>query len=223
MLKRSASSSADKTGERHLDVRYVGPVPGCFSLSKRRDLAAEGNNVFACRTLSLSPSEIVVTTDVRGEVGEAVTAYFDGFGIIRGTVQRRTVGGFAFDVAANLSGREKLAAKIEWLKLKSVRKQTDSRSHKRFQPRSPRSTITLADGSTEKCFVIDLSAAGAGVCAKSRPEIGTTVVLGRVPGRVVRLLEVGFAVQFHDVQDAASVEGLATGHALADGQAQRLA
>jgi hypothetical protein len=84
----------------------------------------------------------------------------------------------------------------------------DKREHRRILPRDPRSTIFLADGQQVPCFIIDVSRSGAAVSAHYWPDLGTPMALGRVVGRVVRHLDVGFALQFIQPQEFEELETL---------------
>jgi hypothetical protein len=211
MTQSDASPSIAKTADRRLDVRYVGPVNGCYTLSSHKSPEGAVPQVYACRSQSLSPSAIAVLAPVMGEVGEWLTARFDAVGIVRGQIIRLNRDGFVFDVAADAAAQRRLAARVEWLKRRSVRLETDKRESKRFQPRDPRSTLSVARGSIEKCFVIDLSGTGAAISSKLHPAVGTAIVIGRLASHVVRHLDVGFAVSFDAPQNLEDVEGLATG------------
>ncbi|HEY4169354.1 MAG TPA: hypothetical protein VGM96_21370 [Reyranella sp.] len=211
MTQGEVASAIVKVSDRRLDVRYVGPVNGCYTLSSHKSPDGGGPEVYACRTQSLSPSAIAVLAPVMGEVGEWLTARLDVVGILRGRIIRLNRDGFVFDVAADDAAQRRLAARIEWLKRRSVRLETDKREAKRFQPRDPRSTLVVARGSLERCFVIDLSATGAAISSKQHPAVGAAIVVGRLASHVVRHLDVGFAVSFDAQQDVADVEGLATG------------
>jgi hypothetical protein len=207
--------SIQRADERRFDVRYVGPIGGCYTLSQHRDIETGGIEVFACRTQSISAAAAAITAPVIGTLGERLTARFDGLGILSGTVTRQVPDGFVFQIDASDQDRAKLAARIDWLKQKSVRKQEDHRAHKRFQPRDPRSTITLEGGEIIRGFVIDLSRSGAAVSCKHVPQIGDKLVLGKLACRVVRRLGVGFAVQYDALQDAEGLEQLVAGFDLA--------
>lgn len=220
MLGRQGSTAATgRAPERRLDVRYVGPVSGCYTLSDHQKLEDGGIEVYACRTQSISPSAAAITAPVVGAEGEWLTARFDGLGIVRGWIERVTRDGFVFQIVGSEEQRHTLAAKIDWLKKKSVRLEQDKREFKRFQPRDPRSTLALEAGTVVKCFVIDLSRSGAAVSAPCTVTMGDIVVLGVLRARVVRPLAVGFAVQFDERQDAAEVEALVTGYELAKDKA----
>ena len=205
------SGSVQRTDERRLDVRYVGPISGCYTLSRHRDIETGGIEVFACRTQSISAAAAAITAPVLGARGESITARFDGVGIVQGSIERTTKDGFVFQIAATDQERAKLAAKIDWLKQRSVRKQEDHRAFKRFQPRDPRSTVRLESGEILRCFVIDLSRGGAALSCQHAPQLGEKLVLGTVACHVVRKLAVGFAVQVETPQEPDGLEQLAAG------------
>ncbi len=104
--------------------------------------------------------------------------------------------------------REKLGAKIDWHKKHVHAQVPDKREHRRILPRDPRSLIVLADGRKVPCFIIDVSRSGAAVSAHFWPDLGMPMALGRVVGRVVRHLEVGFALQFIQPQEFEDLEYL---------------
>ncbi|MEO8758035.1 MAG: PilZ domain-containing protein [Devosia sp.] len=207
----ASAGATSRLVDRRFDVRYVGPISGCYTLSDRRELGNAGVEVYACRTQSISAAAAAITAPVTGVAGEWVTARFDHIGIVRGQIERLTPDGFVFQINISDEERQKLALKITWLKRKSVRLQEDKREFRRFQPRDPRSTLTLADGAVIKCFVIDLSRNGAALSAHQRPAVGVPVVIGKLKSHVVRHLEIGFAVAFEAAQDAEGLEQLVTG------------
>jgi hypothetical protein len=127
---------------------------------------------------------------------------------MRGTIGRHIDGGFSMDIQADDEGREKLAARIDWYKKRTFAGVTDKRQHRRFMPREPRSALVMADGTVLPCLVIDVSASGAAVSADVDPPLGEPLAIGKVVGRVVRKLEVGFAVQFTSAQEPQTVEDM---------------
>jgi hypothetical protein len=93
--------------------------------------------------------------------------------------------------------REDLANKLTWLEKKQKEPSLpDLRKDARIIPASPHSTLTMADGTTHGCFVIDMSVSGAAVSSPLQPQLGTPLAVGACIGRVVRLLPTGFAVKF---------------------------
>jgi hypothetical protein len=179
---------------RGADVRFIGPVMGRYTLESRVKLT--GVQIFAVRLQSISTTQMVGSAPVLGQLGEMVTAHFVPFGNIRGRVARHVDGGFVIDIEGNDERRKKLAARIEWYKKRLFHGVTDKREHKRFMPREPKSAVVLSDGGVLPCLVIDLSSSGAAISADHEPEIGEPLAVGKAVSRVVRKLDVGFAVQF---------------------------
>lgn len=190
------------------DVRFIGALAGRYAMPDRRRTPDDKIPVYACRLCSISTRMLVAVGPVVGKEGETVSAHFNEFGIMRGQITRRLASGFATDLQMSESEREKLAAKIDWHKKHIHAQVPDKREHRRILPRDPRSTIFLADGQKVPCFVIDVSRSGAAVSAHFWPELGMPMALGRVVGRVVRHLEVGFALQFIQPQDFEDLENL---------------
>ena len=72
------------------------------------------------------------------------------------------------------------------------------------------STVSKA----RRALVIDLSSSGAAISVDYKPQIGEPLALGTALCRVVRQLDVGFAVQFltpidRDEVEAADIDALA--------------
>ena len=179
---------------------------GRYALASR--MVLPGPQIFACRLQSISSQQLVAAAPVPGAIGERITANFEPFGTIHGVVARHIDDGFVVDVQCSDEERDKLASKIDWFKKRTFAGVGDKRQHRRFMPREPRSAIVLSSGEVLPCLVIDMSASGAAVSADHTPEIGEPLAVGRVVSRVVRTLEVGFAVQFVNVQEKDDVEDL---------------
>jgi hypothetical protein len=190
------------------DVRFIGAVAGRYALSDRRDGEEGKVPIYACRLCSISTRIAVVVAPVMGAEGELVAAHFDDFGIVRGTILRRLPSGFVMQLQLNAHERDKLGAKIVWHKRRVIDGLPDKREHKRIVPRDPRSTLTLADGQSLDCFVIDVSQSGVAVSAAILPPIGTPMAVGKAVGRVVRHLDTGFALQFAQLQDLETLEAV---------------
>jgi hypothetical protein len=155
---------------------------------------------FACRTISVSPFQMKLAVAVGGKIGDRITSCFPELGHMNGSITDAFAGGFVFEPNLTDLERERVANKLIWLEKKrrdpAVR---DARRHERFIPANPHSMLTLADGSTRSCFVIDMSVTGVAVSSEVQPPIGTALAVGACVGRVVRLLPEGFAVQFAEI------------------------
>jgi len=157
---------------------------------------------FSCRTSRVSPFRMIVSVPVVGKIGDRVTSYFDDFGKLNGVISDTIAGGFLFELDGTSSMRERLARKLVWLQKKQKDTSViDARQDARIIPESPHSTLVLADGTVESCFVIDMSVSGVAVSADLQPQIGTPMAVGACVGRVVRIFQDGFAVKFIEPLD----------------------
>jgi len=203
-----ADLSASQSPYRWHDVRFIGAIAGCYALPERRPSPEEKIPVYAGRLCSISTRMMVVVGPVVGNEDETILAHFDEFGILRGRIVRRLPSGFVVSLALTEADRNKLGARIAWQKKHVHAQVPDKRQHRRIIPRDPRSTITLADGARIPCFVIDISRSGVAVSAPIWPDIGTPMAVGRAVGRVIRYLDVGFALQFVHIQPLDDLERL---------------
>lgn len=190
------------------NVTFIGALPGCYALSERRDGDASAVPVYACRLVSISPLQATVVAPVVAAVGETVALHFKDFGILRATVVREQPTGFVLDLHLDEDARGKLAARIRWKKQNVQHHVPDKREHPRIQPRNPRTVLTLAGGTRHPCFVIDISQSGAALSAPVLPGKGTPLAVGTLIGRVVRRLDVGFAIEFIKIHPFEHLEEL---------------
>lgn len=187
------------------DIRYIGELPGCYALSERREEDGE-IPVYACRLKSISTHQAVITAAVMPRLGEGVAAHIKDFGMLRAHVMREMPTGFVIEFDQDDAARAKLAAKIAWRKSNFGVTPVDKREFPRILPRNPRTVLTMHDGKLWPCFVIDVSQSGAAVSAAILPGKGTPLAVGSMVGRVVRRLDVGFAVQFLEQQPTEHLE-----------------
>ena len=188
------------------DVRFIGAAAGRYALPDRRADDTGKVAVYACRLCSISTRIAVIVGPVVGKEGETITAHFDDFGILRGKICRKLQSGFAVRLTLSDAERNKLGGKIVWQKKKVHEQVPDKREHKRILPRDPRTILTLADGTQMPCFVIDISQSGVAISAEIWPGLGTPMAVGKLVGRVVRYLDVGFALQFIQLQEPSQLE-----------------
>jgi hypothetical protein len=175
-------------------------VGGNYAFPNRYDPQGKPRT-FACRTTRVSPFRMMVQVPVMGRIGDRLTSYFPDFGKFDGCITDTKSGAFLLELEMTGSMREKFANKLTWLEKKQKDPAiVDIRKDARIIPASPHSTLTLADGSTHGCFIIDMSISGAAVSAQLQPPIGIPLAIGACIGRVVRLLPDGFAVKFVETQ-----------------------
>ena len=176
---------------------------GRYMLADRRE--------FPCQVPDMSPGGMSVVGPVSGKAGERVVAYIDHVGRLEGTVIRVLPNGFAMSISATARKRDKLAAQLTWLANRHILGLPEDRRHDRIVPRNPRTTVTMPDGLAMVCRIIDMSLSGAAIASQNRPEVGILVTLGKVPSRVVRHIDEGFAVEFTRMQHPDFLEENVTG------------
>lgn len=206
---QKGTAGAPASAPSRKDIRFIGDVMGSYVLASR----AQGQGavqVFACRARSISPFEAVINAPVAGTPGETFTVTFQGLGILHGRIARIVDGGFVAGFDCTDSERALLASRIDWLKRKSLKTVSDRRAHKRVLPRETKSKLVLGDGTRYECFIIDMSQSGVAISADVLPPLGSLAGVGSVPGRVVRYIEAGFAIQFAELQALDQLEALLT-------------
>lgn len=173
-----------------------------FALTLLGRFMRENKQEYPCRLNDISVGGAAMSSPVAVAVGEKIIAYFDHVGGLEGQVVRVFDGGFAFRIAATQHKREKLAAQITWLINKTEIAGIEERRHERWRTNPPTATIlTLAEGISIDCHILDFSLSGASVATEARPPIGNDVMLGRLRCRVIRYHERGIGVQFLDIQE----------------------
>jgi hypothetical protein len=181
---------------RHQRVRVN--LLGRYMLADRRE--------YPCQVVNMSPGGMALIAPVSGEIGERVIAYVDHLGRLEGKIARQLQNGFAMTIAATARKRDKLAAQLTWLANRSILNLPEDRRHGRFVPRVAAARLIMPNGTNIGVRIIDISLSGAGIATDQRPEVGSLVTLGKIPGRVVRHLEEGFAVEFTRLQHPDTVE-----------------
>ena len=190
--------SADRGEELRRFQRVRVSLLGRFMLESRHE--------YPCQIINMSPGGAAIVAPAAGNVGERVVAYMDQIGRIEGKITRLFPGGFAIDILATQRKREKLASQLTWLANKGILNLPEDRRHERLEPRKSITSITLNDGRSYNCRLIDLSLSGAAVSIDVRPAIGTAIMLGKMRGRVVRHLDNGIAIEFAHLQDRQILE-----------------
>lgn len=149
-----------------------------------------------CRTADISPGDIRIASPILPTVGDRVVLYLDGIGRVSGRVARKcgeAEVAIIFDFTAHK--RERLAEQLTL----AVNKDLGIEETIRPAASEGGQTIRLEfeTGEAYDGEVLDFSLAG--VTIKSRrppPLIGVWVRVGTVYGRVARLIEGGFAIDF---------------------------
>lgn len=197
-VSQKAARIVPGTAERRRFQRVRVNLLGRYMLADRRE--------FPCQVSDMSPGGMALVAPVSGQPGERVIAYIDHVGRLEGTVVRSLPNGFAMTIAATPRKRDKLAAQLTWLANRHILGLPEDRRHGRLVPRNSRSILTLPDGTTAPCQIIDMSLSGAAINSELKPPVGTLVLLGRTQARVVRYREDGYAVEFTRLQHPDTLE-----------------
>jgi hypothetical protein len=165
----------------------------------------EDKQEYPCQVINMSAGGMAVLSPATVEIDERVVAYLDNLGRIEGVVARSFDGGFAVRIVASAYKRERITNLLTWLTNQKSLGLSEERKHERFVPRNSASKLILPNGDVHSCRVIDVSLSGASVASTIKPAIDTVVVLGRMRGRVVRHHDLGFGIQFAELQDPDSL------------------
>ncbi len=192
-----------KDGDQRRFQRVRVNLLGRYMLADRRE--------FPCQVLNMSPGGMELAAPVSGMEGERVVAYVDHLGRLEGGIVRVTSTGFAMTISATPRKRDKLAAQLTWLANRHILGLPEDRRHDRIVPENSRTMVTMPNGTTLTCRIVDMSLSGASVSSQVVPPVGTPITLGKVQGRVVRHIEGGFAVEFARLQHPDSLAESVTG------------
>jgi len=155
----------------------------------------ESGHESPCKVIDLSPGGASLECEFVVEIGTHIVLYVDGFGRFEGAVARRDGFGFGMRFNATQLKREKIAEQLTLFLNKALVDDQGMRAHDRT-PTKGLAQFTRADGTIEKCEVIDLSPTGVSVRTVIRPQIGEFVLIGQLAGRIARHHADGIGIQF---------------------------
>ena len=171
-----------------------GPAEAGNSLSGRFMLPDQSER--KCRVQNMTPDNADIISDADVSEGDHIVAYIDEIGRVEGDVSAVFNGGFKLVFRLTSLRRERIFKRLEWLRDKAAGRASEQRRHERYQPKDSKSVITLSDGRSYPCEVLDISLSGASIKTQVLPAIGTHVMLGKMQGRVVRYHEQGLGIEF---------------------------
>ncbi|MGI9378270.1 MAG: PilZ domain-containing protein [Methyloligellaceae bacterium] len=166
----------------------------------------ENKQEYPCKLMNISPGGAALLSPVEGQVGEHIVAYIDQVGRIDGTIVRCFDGGFALGLSASDYKRDKLADQLTWIVNSKSMGLPEERRHERIIPKTPHQTLHVDEADSIDCQVIDVSVSGASIMLENRPQVGKTVTLGRMRGRVVRHHDSGIGIEFLNVQSESDIK-----------------
>ena len=152
-----------------------------------------------CQVTQLTPEGAIFLTATAARAGLGIVAYIDEIGRLEAVAGEEVEGGFAVTFQISGPRRERIESRIRLLRDLSPDEEDDGIRHRR-DPRhdagSSASHLTLPDGRVYPCEVVDVSVSGAAVRTEVIPALGTSILLGKMRGRVVRYLDSGVAIEF---------------------------
>jgi hypothetical protein len=192
-LKETAVLGAQLATDKRRHKRVAITLLGRFMRASRHE--------YPCRLNDISVGGAAINSPVAVDEGERIVVYFDHIGGLEGSVVRVFEGGFAMQFRTTARKREKLAAQLTWLLNRDVLSGITERRHERGSVADQNKTVLLDTGETVDCEVVDVSISGASLRMDMRPPIGSSLMVGRMRGRVMRHHEHGIGVQFVDIQE----------------------
>lgn len=192
-LKETAVLGAQPATDKRRHKRVAITLLGRFMRANRHE--------YPCRLNDISVGGAAINSPVTVDEGERIVVYFDHIGGLEGSVVRVFEGGFAMQFRTTARKREKLAAQLTWLLNRDVLSGVTERRHDRGSVADQNKTVLLDTGETLDCEVVDVSISGASLRMDMRPPIGSSLMLGRMRGRVMRHHEHGIGIQFVDIQE----------------------
>ncbi|MEL7229517.1 MAG: PilZ domain-containing protein [Pseudomonadota bacterium] len=155
-----------------------------------------------CQATDISPGDVGLVASFAPVMNDQVVVYLDHVGRLAGHVARIYEAGFALKLDVTPRKKEKLEARIEWLRAHDHFGVEDQRGHKRIEPRQDNTQIILQDGRKYDVEIIDISISGAALQSAVRPAIGTRLTVAGMSGVVVRHFTEGMAIEFDATADA---------------------
>ena len=156
-----------------------------------------GGQEHDCRTADMSPGDVRIVTTTAPTIGQQVVLYLDGFGRVSGKVARKCGEGevaVIFDFSAHK--REKLAEQLTLAVNRDLG--IEEPAHRTISRETARTVrVEHEAGDAYEGEVVDFSLTGVTIHTRRlAPPIGAWVRIGGVYGRVARMVEGGFAVDF---------------------------
>ena len=195
----SAKANIAKAGnDRRRFQRVNIPLLGRFMRQNKQE--------YPCQIINVSAGGISILAPVSGELGERIVIYLDTLGRIEGEIVRINPDGFALQLRASDHKREKIVNQLTWLVNKDRLSNIEDRRHDRIIPRKTKVKLTMVNGESYDCQILDISLGGAAVLVEPKPEVGQLVTLGLTPGRVIAQREQDISIEFLENLDPCSLE-----------------
>jgi len=148
-----AKAKIAKTGnDRRRFQRVNIPLLGRFMRQNKQE--------YPCQIINVSAGGIAVLAPISGELGKRIVIYLDTLGRIEGEIARITPDGFALRLRASNHKREKIANQLTWLVNKDRLSNIEDRRHDRIIPKRTKVKLTMVNGESYDCQILDISMGG---------------------------------------------------------------
>jgi hypothetical protein len=175
-------------GDARQSPRVRWPAAGRYVLDDRIE--------HHCRSIDISSGGVSLMAPAHGRIGQRVVCYLDHFGRMEGRIVRLFDGGFAMELTASASKRQKLAHQIAWHAGRVPPPKDEGRRDERIVPLKKRVVLQMADRRQLAVQIINLSRVGAAFKSPVALTIGDAVTLGRRPANVTRTAQRLIGVDF---------------------------
>ena len=176
-LQNTKANIAKTGNDRRRFQRVNIPLLGRFMRQNKQE--------YPCQIINVSAGGIAILAPISGELGERIVIYLDTLGRIEGEIVRINPDGFALQLRASGHKREKIVNQLTWLVNKDRLSNIEDRRHDRIIPRKTKVKLTMVNGESYDCQILDISLGGAAISVEPKPEVGQLVTLGLTPGRVI--------------------------------------
>lgn len=159
------------------------------------------------RLVNISPGDMALITDAKAVVGDAIVVHIKGLDIIEGTVARIFPDGVAISFLLSKSRKAVLTEKLMLLANPGFSHDlNDQRAEPRHGASNARTVCRLPDGTSLFVKIVNMSVSGAAVDAPRRPPIGSSILIGRQRGVIVRHTPRGFVVVYDEANENAETD-----------------
>jgi hypothetical protein len=149
----------------------------------------------ACQVLDLGTDGATFITSDVPPPGLAIVAYLEDLGRVELLSGTPVQGGFRVSYAYTGARLERLLQRVEYIKKREAGA-PEQRRHARFEPKDKHTSMTLPDGRSYQCEVLDISVSGCAIKTEVMPSLGTYIMVGKMKGRVVRYHDTGVGIEF---------------------------
>lgn len=153
---------------------------------------------FPCHTFEISPDGALLFAPVKAQPGAEVILYLSALGRVPCVATRQTETGFEVAFKLTASKRARFVEQLKWFAAREQAGAPDRRRHDRIVPLNPITVVTLPWGAERVAKISSLSISGASIETEAWPAIGSSVVVGSRPAKVIRHFDDGFACEFDE-------------------------